>query len=92
MIERRHPISKRGQHFYAQDALPHLLDGAFFLLEPKLRKNGQVYNWHIVLILKDGTRHDGPWGAAKRQVEKLGVLQPFFHNKAQAWRHKKVPE
>ena len=78
----------RGQQYYAKDALPLLKDGAIFLLEPVLRKNGQIYNWHVVMIMPDGTKHDGPWGAAKREVEKLGVLQPFFKGKHQCWRHK----
>lgn len=73
---------------YAKDALPHLRDGAFFLLTPRLRGNGMVWNFKVLLIGKDGEEIPGAWGTAKREVERLGVLEPYFHGKAQAWRHK----
>lgn len=70
-----------------KDALPYLQDGAFFVLEPKMSKNGKtVRNYVMRMRYSNGDCVEGRWGQAKKDGMKKGLLKAFIFGGHQAWR------
>ena len=77
--------------FQIKHALPHLENGAFFVLEPVFAKTvtNKVRTYRMRMKYPDMNTLDGSWGHPKKLLDRLGKLEKFMVNGNQAWRLKK---